>query len=69
MLTRESAAEIDTGLLGAIAVNGRNLLALRNLEKLYRYMTTQPELSNYTSSELEERLSLVKEAQSAAMTR
>ena len=69
VLTRESAAEIDTGLLGAIAVNGRNLLALRNLEKLYRYMTTQPELSNYTSSELEERLSLVKEAQAAAMTR
>jgi hypothetical protein len=65
-LTRESIAEIDTGLLGAIAMDGRNLRALRNLKNLYRYVITQPELSTYASPELEQRLLLLDEAQAAA---
>ncbi|MGH8628805.1 MAG: hypothetical protein ACREYC_27280, partial [Gammaproteobacteria bacterium] len=68
-LTRESIAAINTGLLGAIAMDGRNLQALRNLENLYRYAMTQPELSTYTRPELEQRLTLLKEAQAAALRR
>jgi hypothetical protein len=65
-LTREAVVEINRGLLGAIAVDGRNQQALQNLEKLYRYVRTQPALRLYSDSELDERLSLLKEAQADA---
>ena len=65
MLTRESIAEINDGLLGAIAVDGQNQLALRNLEKLYRYLKTQTALSPYDGVVLDERLSIVKQALAA----
>lgn len=61
-LTDTAMADINKGLLGAIALDGSNKLALRNLQKLYLYAQTQQRPGIYDKVQLKERLSLLKHA-------
>jgi hypothetical protein len=55
--------DLDDGLLGAMAVNPRNMLALRNLEHVYVAWAKQPQTGSYDRDELQQRLRAVKQAQ------
>jgi hypothetical protein len=57
---KEAFANIDQGLLGAVAVNARNTSALVNLQRLYEAAQRSPSLSPYEPVELEERLEAVR---------
>ena len=62
IIDKDAVADINRGLLGAIAVDPRNLSALTNLERLYEFAGRNTSLAPYQSEELRARLAVVKSA-------
>ncbi len=68
VLTREALARVDAGLLSALAVDQKNAIALRNLERVYTYAIAQPEASAYAPEAARQRLDLVRKSLGAPRT-
>jgi len=56
----EALAEIDAGLLGALALDGGNPLVLRNLERVYDRLAAEEAQTVYDTQELKRRQVLVR---------
>ncbi|ACB34623.1 hypothetical protein Lcho_2358 [Leptothrix cholodnii SP-6] len=56
----EALAEVDAGLLGALALDGGNPLVLRNLERVYDRLAAEEAQTVYDAQELKRRQVLVR---------